>query len=170
MNVDGMVTAVDIRVPGYPAFLAVIYWLSGKIGPDARRWVMSVQVVVDLLTWAVAGCLAATLLALWLTVLCPFTANYVAVPLTETLATLFTTLTILFLCLLLLRVRGPIFEAEDRAINLYLKEQWFAALAGISAGFGTLIRPETPLVLMTSCVVLAWYFLQGGKWSSERPN
>ena len=185
MNVDGMVTAVDIRVPGYPAFLAVIYWLSGKIGPDARRWVMSVQVVVDLLTCAVAGCLAATLLALairtlrswrvflvalWLTVLCPFTANYVAVPLTETLATLFTTLTILFLCLLLLRVRGPIFEAEDRAINLYLKEQWFAALAGISAGFGTLIRPETPLLLMTSCVVLAWYFLQGGKWSSERAN
>ena len=108
--------------------------------------------------------------ALWLTALCPFTANYVAVPLTETLATFFTTLTILFLCLLLLRFRGSIFWVEDRSINLYFKEQWFAAFAGVSAGFGTLIRPETPLLLMTSCVVLAWYFLRGGQWSSQRSN
>ena len=64
MNVGGAITPVDIRVPGYPAFLAVIYWLSGKTGPDARLWVMSAQVLVDLLTCVVAACLAATLLAL----------------------------------------------------------------------------------------------------------
>src|ERR1700693_4801061 len=178
MNVGGAITAVDIRVPGYPAFLALIYWLSGKTGPDARLWVMSAQVMVDLLTCVVAACLAATLLALaigkvprwrvfllafWLTALCPFTANYVAVPLTETLATFFTTLTILFLGLLLLRLRGPIFWAGETSGNLYLKEEWFAAFAGVSAGVGTLIRPETPLLLMTTCVVLAWYFLWGGQ-------
>jgi hypothetical protein len=183
MNVSGVVTPVDIRVPGYPAFLAVIYWLSGKIGPDARLWVMSAQVLVDLVTCVVTAYLAATLLALavrkvrswrvflvalWLTALCPFTANYVAVPLTETLATLFTTLTILFLCLLSLRFRGSILEVEDRSINLYFKEQWFAAFAGVSAGFGTLTRPETPLLLMTSCVVLAC--LRGGQWTSQRSN
>ena len=121
MNVGGAITPVDIRVPGYPAFLAVIYWLSGKTGSDARFWVRTAQVVVDLLTCVVAACLAATLLALaigkvrrwrvflvtlWLTALCPFTANYVAVPLTEAVATFFTTLTILLLCLLLLRFRG----------------------------------------------------------------
>ncbi|HXM92154.1 MAG TPA: hypothetical protein VN974_11430, partial [Candidatus Dormibacteraeota bacterium] len=50
MNVGGVITPVDIRVPGYPAFLALIYWLSGKTGPDARFWVMTAQLVVDLLT------------------------------------------------------------------------------------------------------------------------
>lgn len=176
MNVDGAITAVDIRVPGYPAFLALIYWLSGKIGPDARLWVMSSQVLVDLLTCVVAGGLAATLLALatgklrwrvflvalWLTALCPFTANYAAVPLTEIVATFFTTLTILFLCLLLLRARSSIFPVESASIHLNFKEEWYAALAGVSAGLGTLCRPETPLLLMTACAVLAWVFLRGG--------
>jgi hypothetical protein len=185
MNVDGAITAVDIRVPGYPGFLALIYWLSGKTGLDARFWVMSAQALVDLTTCVVAACLATTLvalttgrvrswrvflLALWLTALCPFTANYVAVPLTETLATFFTTLTILFLCLLLLRLRGSIFRAEDHAVDLYLKEQCFAGFAGVSVGFGTLVRPETPLLLMTSCVVLAWYFLRGGQRSRQWAN
>src|ERR1700676_564847 len=64
MNVGGAITPVDIRVPGYPAFLAVIYWLCGKTGPDARFWVMTAQVVVDLLTCVVAACLAVALLAL----------------------------------------------------------------------------------------------------------
>jgi hypothetical protein len=182
MNVGGAITPVDIRVPGYPAFLAALYWLYGKTGPDARFWVMTAQVAVDLLTCVAAACLAATLLALaigrahswrlflvalWLAALCPFTANYVAVPLTETLATFFTTLTILFLCLLLLRFRGPIFWVEDSSVNLHFKEEWVAAFAGISAGFGTLFRPETPLLLMTACVVLAWYSLRGGQWSSQ---
>jgi len=182
MNVGGAITPVDIRVPGYPAFLAVIYWLCGKTGPDARFWVMTAQVAVDLLTCVVAACLAATLLALatgrvhrwrvflvalWLTALCPFTANYVAVPLTETVATFFTTLTFLFLCLLLLRFRGSNFWVEASSVNLYFKEEWFAAFAGVSAGFGTLFRPETPLLLMTACVMLAWYFLRGGQWRSQ---
>jgi hypothetical protein len=185
MNVGGAITPVDIRVPGYPAFLALIYWLSGKTGPDARFGVMTAQVVVDLLTCVVAACLAATLLALaigkiqgwrvflvalWLTALCPFTANYVAVPLTETLATFFTTLTILFLCLFLLRLRDSIFSAADSSINLHSKEEWFAVFAGISGGFGTLSRPETPLLLMTTCAVLAWYFLRGGQCSSQGSN
>jgi len=182
MNVGGAITPVDIRVPGYPAFLAVIYWLSGKTGPDARFWVMTAQVVVDLLTCVVAARLAATLLelaigkvdrgrvflvALWLTALCPFTANYVAVPLTEPVATFFTTLTILFLCLLLLRFRGTTFWVDNRSLNLYLREEWFAAFAGISAGFGTLFRPETPLLLMTACVLLAWHFLREGDWPKQ---
>src|ERR1700722_3431820 len=142
MNVGGAITPVDIRVPGYPAFLAVTYWLCGQTGPDARFWVMTAQVVVDLLSCVVAACLAATLLALatgrvdrwrvflvalWLTALCPFTANYVAVPLTETVATFFTTLTMLFLCLLLLRFRGAILGAESGSVNLHFKEEWFAA-------------------------------------------
>jgi hypothetical protein len=183
MNVGGAITPVDIRMPGYPAFLAVIDWLCGKTGPDARFWVMSAQVMVDLVTCVVAACLAATLfalakgrtphwrrvflVALWLTALCPFTANYVAVPLTETWAAFFTTLAILFLCLLLLRLRGATFWVVDRSVNLYFTAKWFAAFVGVSAGLGTLFRPETPLLLMTACAVLAWHFLRVGPWSSQ---
>src|SRR6202011_1722089 len=77
--------------------------------------------------------------------------------------TFFTTLTILFLCFLLLHSPGVMFWVKDRTV--YFRQEWFAALAGISAGFGTLIRPETPLLLMAACVVLAWHFLRGGQWS-----
>jgi hypothetical protein len=185
MNVGGALTPVDIRMPGYPAFLAVIYWLCGKTGAAARFWVMTAQVLVDLLTCVVAGCLAATLLslatgrahqwrvflvALWLTALCPFTANYVAVALTETVATFFTTITILFLCLLWLRSRGSIFWAEDSSVNSRCQTEWFAVFAGVSAGLGALCRPETPLLLITACVVLAWHFLRAGQWSRQGPK
>jgi len=185
MNIGGAITPVDIRMPGYPAFLALIYWLSGKTGADARFWAMTAQVGVDLLACVVAGCLAATLwslaggtvrrwriflVTLWLTALCPFTANYVAVALTETLATFFTTLTILFLCLLLLRTPGTMIWLKGRPIHLYFKREWLAALAGFSAGLGTLCRPETPLLLITSCVVLGWHFLRGRRWSLQKPG
>ena len=97
MAVDGRPTPVDIRMPGYPAFLAILYALTGRTGESARFAVMLAQVVVDLSTCLVIASLAALLAslsnarsntkrafitALWLAALCPFTANYVAVPLT----------------------------------------------------------------------------------------
>ena len=176
MDIGGVLTPVDTRVPGYPAFLAVMYWLSGKTGADARLWVMSAQVFIDLLTCLVIAAIAAVLVflaferlrprraftaALWLAALCPFTANYAAVILTETWATFFTALSLLFLCLLLLRFRGSIFSVDGLTLDLRVKAEWFAAFAGFAAGLGTLFRPETPLVLVTACLVLGWYLLRG---------
>src|SRR3989442_15028985 len=98
MDVGGAVTPVDLRMPGYPAFLAIIYALTGRTGTDARVWVMLAQIAVDLLACLLIAWLAELLactaegattnkhvrtLALWLAVLCPFTANYTAVPLNE---------------------------------------------------------------------------------------
>jgi len=71
--------------------------------------VMLAQAFVDLATCVLAAGIAHRLAtgvpdpartrvaaaALWLTALCPFTANYAAVPLTEVLATFFTTLALL---------------------------------------------------------------------------
>jgi hypothetical protein len=78
-----------IRLPGYPLFLAICFRLFGMEHYNA---VLYAQVVADLLTcWfasALAGCIfgrRARLPVLWIAALCPFTANYVAVPLTETL-------------------------------------------------------------------------------------
>src|ERR1700674_3284111 len=49
MEVGGAITPVDLRMPGYPAFLAIVYALTGRTGADARLGVMLGQVVVDLL-------------------------------------------------------------------------------------------------------------------------
>src|SRR5260370_24397883 len=92
-----------------------MYGLTGRTGEAARLWVMRAEVVVDLLTCLLAAGLAALLAliandrasphrvfvaALWLAALCPFTANYTAVPLTEVFAMLFTATALLPLCLL----------------------------------------------------------------------
>ncbi len=180
IDVGGVLTAIDVRMPGYPGFLAAIYWLAGKTGPEARLWVMSEQVFVDLLTCVVTASLAATLVflafesvrprrvfaaALWLAALCPFTANYTAVLLTETCATLFTALALLLMALQLLRFRGSTFCVDGVTVNLGVRPEWFGALAGFAAGLGTLFRPETPLLLMVALAVLGWYLLRGRQWT-----
>jgi len=169
MEVFGQITPVDLRMPGYPAFLAVIYAITGRTGPDARLYVMVAQALVDLLSCVQIATLAATLslmvnernppggvfsAALWLAALCPFTANYVAVPLTEVFATFFTAAALLPLCLLAGRPRNNGW--------LFIKKNWrfannFAFLAAVAAflvGVGTLFRPETPLLLVAGWIVL----------------
>ncbi len=129
MTVGGAVNPVDLRMPGYPAFLALIYALTSRAGEDARFGVMLVQVAVDLATCLVTASLATMLLfmvnkqarlrrvftaSLWLSVLCPFTANYTAVPLTEVFAVFLTAAATLFLSLLVARSHDSV-EADSVA-------------------------------------------------------
>jgi len=170
MDVYGRITPVDMRVPGYPAFLAVIYLLTGRVGEPARLGVMLAQIAVDLL-----GCLAiaqlarivtsaaendarserAYTVALWLAVLCPFTANYTAVPLTEVFACLLTALGSSFLAVALRRVAKPDFHLRGSRPAGGRGVEYAALGAGLVAGVGTLFRPETPLLLLTAALVLA---------------
>ena len=170
MDVHDQVTAVDLRMPGYPAFLALIYAMTGRVAETARLWVMLAQVVVDLLSCVLMAGLAALLVligdehgnakrvflgALWLAALCPFTANYTAVPLTEVFAVLLTTAALLPLTLLVTR-------AQNRGWGL-LQRHWvigndywhLAICAGLLIGFCTLFRPESPLLLVGAIGVLA---------------
>ncbi len=78
-----------IRLPGYPLFLAACFRIFGVGQYNA---VMYIQAIADLVTCCLVSALAGrlfgsrpALVVLWLAVLCPFTARYVAVPLTETL-------------------------------------------------------------------------------------
>ena len=170
MDVYGRITPVDMRVPGYPAFLAVIYLLTGRVGEQARLGVMLAQIAVDLL-----GCLAiaqlarivtsaaendarserAYTVALWLAVLCPFIANYTAVPLTEVFACLLTALGSSFLAVALQRVAKPDFHLRGSRPAGGRGLEYAALGAGLVAGVGTLFRPETPLLLLTAAIVLA---------------
>src|ERR1700684_2170498 len=102
--VEGQLMPLDTRVPGYPAFLAAIFSVAG----NSSRAAMLTQAVVDLATCFVVVLIAVrvateasarrvALAGLWLTALCPFTANYTAVVLTETLVTFLTALALLVL-------------------------------------------------------------------------
>ena len=172
MDIAGQPVPVDLRMLGYPAFLAILYALSGRTGDSARLIVMLAQVAVDLATCLLIAGLAALLthiygnhlkagrafaVALWLAALCPVTANYVAVPLTEIWAIFFTALAFVFLIVLLVCIKSaPLPHQLPRFLrtrNLLVP----AALFGATIGLGTLFRPETPLLLATSLLLLTYW-------------
>jgi hypothetical protein len=168
MDVGGAVTPVDLRMPGYPAFLAIVYALTGRTGADARLWVMLAQIWVDLLGCLVIARLAELLavtsegtptnkrvgsVALWLAVLCPFTANYCAVALTEVFAVFWTALACCAVVVALRRIEKPEFLVKGSHLPLGRSAEYSALGAGLVVGMGTLFRPETPLLLIAAAVL-----------------
>jgi hypothetical protein len=152
-----------MRVPGYPAFLAAVIAVAGQ----SARAAMLAQAVVDLATCFVIALIAArlapassrqrvTLAGLWLAALCPFTANYTAVVLTETLVIFLTALAILVL------LQTDAGGAQVTRAGSFLANPWL--LAGIVVGFGTLVRPETPLVLFAAGLVLVAKWWRPADW------
>ena len=175
MDVAGQRVSVDIRMPGYPAFLAIVYAFAGQTGEAARRAVLLVQAFVDLSTCLLVGALAALLAllwnqkavsgraflaGLWLAALCPFTANYAAVPLTEVWAIFLTALSLLFLVLVIANAAGVLSLGRW---SLTGRKYWLAAaFAGFTVGIGTLFRPEAPLLLIAAFLILAAVLLRRG--------
>jgi hypothetical protein len=160
--VNGHLTPVDMRVPGYPAFLAAIFAFAGR----SPRAVMLTQALVDLATCFLIALIAArvapfaarrrvAIAGFWLAALCPFTANYTAVVLTETVVTLLTALGILIL--LETELGGALPARAMKGLS-----PWF--LAGLIVGFGTLVRPETPLLLFAAGLILLWRWRKPPDW------
>jgi hypothetical protein len=165
--VNGHLQPVDMRVPGYPAFLAAIFAVAGKSG----RAVMFAQGGLDLLACFAIALIAARLAplaarrrvaiaGLWLGALCPFTANYTAAVLAETLAIFLTAVAILALLQTELGAERGRASAAPPGFSL---SPWF--LAGIIVGFGTLVRPETPLLLLAAGLVLAARWWRPANWA-----
>ena len=168
--VNGQLMPVDQRMPGYPAFLALIYSTFGR----TRIAVMLAQAAIDLVACVLAALIAgriasvakkslAATLALWLASLCPFTASYTAAIVTETLAVFFATLALLVLVWIFsepaLDATGG--HANDAPNTPPVRQEALPrrlagafALAGFVTGIGTLVRPETPLVLAAVAVVI----------------
>lgn len=161
---NGHLYPTDLRMPGYPGFLAFIYSMAGT----GRNAVFVAQAFIDLATCLLAVCIAARLAdgaservrsriaiaTLWLAVLCPFTANYAAVPLTEVLTIFLTTLAILTF---LLPSSFQLDLIRQSSNLLRSVRTWF--LGGLVVGLGTLVRPETPLLLVAVLLVywLRWW-------------
>ena len=144
-----------IRLPGYPLFLASIF---ACFGVDHYRAVMWVQAGFDL-----AGCLLVAAfvgdrisgrcaaVALWLAVLCPFTANYVAIPMTETLS--------IFAVSLALFTAGRLIGSVQARARI----AW-PPLFGLAAALGgaVLLRPDGALLAAAILPTVLWYGLRAG--------
>jgi hypothetical protein len=176
VRIDGVLAPLDVRMPGYPAYLAVINAFTDRAGEAARFWAMLGQVFFDLVGCLLIAGLATRcagrgantsrvfLTALWIAALCPFTANYAAVPLTETFAVLTTAMALTALI--------PMVNPEQ-AMGGFLKYGRFprrselmknAAIAGLCTGLGTLFRPEAPLVLVSCLPAALWIAVRRGQF------
>jgi hypothetical protein len=143
-TVDGHIVPTLIRLPGYPLFLILCFRVFGAEHYNA---VMYLQVGIDLATCLLIAGLArrtwslrAGAWALWLAVLCPFTANYTATPLTETL------------------------ELFSIALAFYAFERFLAAPRGSWAltlafawSYAAILRPDGALLAVALCPALVVY-------------
>jgi 4-amino-4-deoxy-L-arabinose transferase-like glycosyltransferase len=151
-----------IRLPGYPAFLAMVFAIFGM---EHYRAVLVLQMFVDLGTCFLIADLARRLLspraakaAFLLAALCPFLAGYAAAALTETLEIFFTTLALDLAIAELMTPRGM---------------HWWIG-CGAAIGGAILLRPDGGLLLMALefylvCrLVLVW--LDKAQASRPRPH
>ena len=148
----------DTRLPGYPIFLAKIFWLFG-IGNF--KAVLLAQILLDLVTCLIVADFArravserAARIAFVLTGLCPFLANYAAAALTETLEVLFTALALDFAVAALGRMR-------ETGGGMGVYKLWAATGAAIAACI--LLRPDGGILLAAVTIYLAGLVLVWGR-------
>ena len=130
------------RLPGYPAFLALIFAIFGM---EHYRTALVVQIFFDIGTCFFCADIARRLfgarvaqLAFLLAALCPFLANYSAAALTETLEVFFTA------------------AALDLALAaLQRAEVRLWTLCGACCGAAILLRPDGALLLIAITAYLA---------------
>ena len=153
---SGVIVPTLSRLPGYPAFLAVIFALFGI---ENFRAVLLVQVLFDLGTCFLIADLARRLfsseraaqMAFLLAALCPFLANYAAAALTETLEIFFTALALdLAICGL---SAGDTDLPKPRRRLVWLG-------CGFSVGAGILLRPDGGILLAAVGGYLLWLLLR----------
>ena len=137
-----------IRLPGYPAFLAMCFALFGR---EHYHAVLLMQVVVDVGACFFIADLArrtvsdkAARFAFALAALCPFTANYTAAPLAETLS--------IFFAAAALDAAAAGFNAlrhEDRSWHCWLA-------CGLAISVAIQLRPDGGILLVALGVYLLW--------------
>jgi hypothetical protein len=139
---SGQIVPSDTRLPGYPAFLAAIFWVAGA---GKFRAVLMAQILFDLGTCLLVADLArrsvagrrAGRVAFLLAALCPFLANYAAAVLTETLEIFFTALAL-----------DCAAAAIDRTTASESRMAWpLWAATSASIGACILLRPDGGILL-----------------------
>jgi 4-amino-4-deoxy-L-arabinose transferase-like glycosyltransferase len=157
---SGQIAPTLSRLPGYPAFLALIFAIFGN---DNFRAVLLMQVLFDLGTCFLIAEMARRLFSaraaqagFLLAGLCPFLANYAAAALTETLEIFFTALA------LDLVLRGL-------AIGEFKKPAWMNWLGcGLAVAGSILLRPDGGILLAAIGGYLLW--LLWNNWRTAPQN
>jgi hypothetical protein len=150
----GMLRPTLIRMPGYPLFLAACFKVFGDANYLAVLWV---QVMVDLATCLLLAATAARIAgrragmwALWLAVLCPFTANYAAVAVAECLSIFCVALT---------------FFALERWVTAWrdgLAWMRWAVGVGFALTGAVLLRPDQGPLAAVVVPAMLWVGWRGG--------
>jgi 4-amino-4-deoxy-L-arabinose transferase-like glycosyltransferase len=140
----GKIVPTFIRLPGYPAFLALVFSIFGM---EHYRAVLLVQILVDLGACFVIADMARRLIsdraaktAFLLAGLCPFFANYAAAALTETLEIFFTVLALDF-------ALAGLQDLGEKRLDAWLG-------CGLAVGAAILLRPDGGLLLAAIGVYL----------------
>ena len=144
-NTDGVILPSLIRLPGYPLFLAFCESLFSWLSPD--HWltgVFALQAIADIGTGLLLAATARRHLsprtgeaALALSMLCPFTAAYCGIAMTESLS--------VFAIALGFYAMERVLEAR----NLDRHDHAGLCLAGIAAALAMLLRPDGVLLLLS---------------------
>jgi 4-amino-4-deoxy-L-arabinose transferase-like glycosyltransferase len=147
LTTDSGIHPTLIRLPGYPLFLAICFTLFGM---EHYHAVMFAQTAIDLVACLLVAALVrriwsrrAALAALWLGALCPFTANYAATPLAETLSIFCVALGLYSLLRWLEKPGTP----------------WLLPLA-LAMSYATLLRPDGALLAVALCPAMVVYSLK----------
>jgi 4-amino-4-deoxy-L-arabinose transferase-like glycosyltransferase len=152
---NGLTIPVDIRMPGYPAFLAVCFRIFGIEHYGA---VVRVQAAIDLATCFLISAGAQRLysdtaakIAFILAAVCPFTANYTATPLPETLAIFASAVALFFAIRALDKMRAaPVWDvAHSFAVG-----DW--VICGLGIALSIYIRPDGGVLLLAIGLYLMW--------------
>jgi hypothetical protein len=158
----GVLKPTLIRLPGYPLFVAACFAVFGDARYAAVLWV---QVVVDLAT---CGLVAATVRrmagdragwwALWLAVLCPFTANYAAVVVAECCS---------LFCVALgfygLQRWVEVWRERDHREPRGRASLRWAATVGVALMGAVLLRPDQGLLAVAVVGAMVWVGVRGGR-------
>jgi hypothetical protein len=152
---NGVIDPTLIRLPGYPIFLGVVFAIFGWGNFNA---VLLVQIGFDLLgCWLIAGFVReqvsprAGTIALGIAALCPFTAAYSAMALTECLS--------VFAVSLALWASGRLLLAQAERGKASAAVAWVA----LAMSMAILLRPDGVLLGAAVTVAIVWYAWRQGR-------
>ena len=156
-----------IRMPGYPMFLAAVYWAFGISNEMAVRVIQAVFYSITCIFAALAASnwtvgksrrFYTASLVFILAAYCPFMAIYSATLLSETLTMFFLSATLLAATYAL--------KAQKTHCSLF----WWA-VAGLLGGAGVLLRPDAGLFAFGIGLTLVFsVFFGRGKFASRLPD
>jgi 4-amino-4-deoxy-L-arabinose transferase-like glycosyltransferase len=139
------------RLPGYPIILGLFEWAFARFWPTTWQTVLLItQAATDLISGLLLAGFARRYLsprageiALALAMLCPFTAAFAGIALTESFS-------VFALSLGIYAVGRALAEKGSTRI-------WFLLLAGAASAFAMLLRPDGVLQFIALAAGLLWY-------------